>query len=59
VVINDYCINDYLINGYWWMLVVINGYYISGYWWILVVINVIILVVILLMAIGGYFIVSY
>ncbi len=48
-----YYINGYSIDAYWlfFYMVAINGYSINGYWWVLVVI--------LLMVIGGYYIVSH
>jgi UPF0716 family protein affecting phage T7 exclusion len=42
-------INDYYINGY--LLVDIGAYFVIGYWWLLMVI--------VLVAIGGYYINGY
>ncbi len=52
-------IGDCFISGYQWILVAINWYYINGYWWLLMLLYQWLLVATILMAIGGYSVVSH
>jgi len=54
MVIGGYYINGYWWLFYWWILVCINGYYVNGYWWLFINGCSCVLMVIILMAIGGY-----
>ncbi len=60
--IGAYSIHSFWGNFYWCILVLIIGYYINGYWWVLMdmlLVDIGVLLVIILMAIGGYSIDGY
>ncbi len=52
-------IGGYSIYGYWCLLMTIAGYYINGCWWIFYYQIFVVINVMILMAIGDYFIVGY